>query len=257
MKEPTGMNFKSRCSSISFDTYANIPNPVDQFTQDVITIMEKTIPKTSSNHHQKCLKPWFNDTCKTTVSARKNALQAFKRHPDIKHLIEYKRLRAAAKRAVKKEKRASWLKFIRTANNRTSLKQAWSVVRKIEGKRADSSISHLSVNGQFVTSREDIVNELACALHAKSSSINYDPQFQQIKHAVENHVINFDSDNAEAYNELLTMSELKNAIACSGNTSQGPDGIHYSVIKKFPPCTLNVLLQLYNKIWQDGSFPGL
>ena len=53
------------------------------------------------------------------------------------------------------------------------------------------------------------------------------------------------------------MAELQKAISRTGNSSPGPDGIPYIVLRNLPLPTLRVLLALYNRIWSDGTFPSI
>ena len=57
------------------------------------------------------------------------------------------------------------------------------------------------------------------------------------------------------YNELFTDRELKIAIKQQKNTAPGEDTIHPQMIKNLPPETLKYLLDMYNKIWEEGEIP--
>ena len=62
-------------------------------------------------------------------------LDQLKRHPDLQHVIQYKRKYDASKTA------ASWWDIVATVNNSTSLKTALNVVRKIEEKQSNPNPS--------------------------------------------------------------------------------------------------------------------
>ena len=78
-----------------------------------------------------------------------------------------------------------------------------------------------------------------------SSSRNYSEKFQNIKKQEEKIKLNFTSSNTEEYNSLFNITELKDAIAVSKDTSTGPDDIHYHY----------TLLHIFNGIWTTGVFP--
>ena len=50
------------------------------------------------------------------------------------------------------------------------------MVRKIQGKGKSSSLGHLKVNNENVTSKKDISNTLADVFSKNSSSENYSPK---------------------------------------------------------------------------------
>ena len=57
------------------------------------------------------LVPWWNKECDEAVRNRNVAYRRFKKYPIIFNAIEYKRLRAVARRVIKEAKRCSWRKF--------------------------------------------------------------------------------------------------------------------------------------------------
>ena len=65
----------------------------------------------------------------------------------------------------------------------------------------------------------------------------------------------FASDNEEEYNCLFSLSELKTAIILAGNTSVGPDDLHYSFFRHLSDATLNTILRTLNNLWQEHVFP--
>ena len=55
----------------------------------------------------------------------------------------------------------------------------------------------------------------------------------------------FRSDNLETYNQPFTLYELKLSISKSGNTSVGPDLLHYTFFKNLSEQGLQNLLSAY------------
>ena len=100
--------FSRLCENLVVDNYANLADPISKFTKDVVDIMEKTIPKTSVGFTSKPRKPWFNAACKQAINERRKALDQLKRHPDLQHVVQYKRKYAIARKIIKASKTASW-----------------------------------------------------------------------------------------------------------------------------------------------------
>ena len=66
----------------------------------------------------------------------------------------------------------------------------------------------------------------------------------------------FSSNNTECYNELFTMSELVDSVRRCGNTSVGPDMLHYAFFKHMDETQYEPLLKLFNTVWITGTFPA-
>ena len=63
----------------------------------------------------------------------------------------------------------------------------------------------------------------------------------------------------ENYNDLLnnpfTMTELKHALQKFKMSAPGNDQICYAMINQLSENSKDVLLELYNKVWEDGKLP--
>ena len=129
------------------------------------------------------------------------------------------------------------------------------MVRKIQGKGKSSSLGHLNINNEKVTSKKDISNNLADVFSKNSSSENYTPKLKNIKQQKEKRNLKFSSDNSEIYNRSFSLSELKDAHSKAHDSSPGPDDIHYKFLKHFPDSSLLVLLKTFNDIWETGNVP--
>ena len=104
-------------------------------------------------------------------------------------------------------------------------------------------------------STKDISNALGGNFQKNSSSSNYSQQFQDIKMEKERENLNFQSQNKEKYNLPFKLSELKNSLDKSHDTTAGPDDIHYQILKHLPADALETLLNIMNEIWRTGKFP--
>ena len=55
----------------------------------------------------------------------------------------------------------------------------------------------------------------------------------------------------------LTMSELEIARNGTGYTATGQDQLSYAMFRKLPDQVLSIILELFNKIWREGSMPKI
>ena len=248
--------FKKSClTKLNPASSTNQEDHITHFTNTLITIAEECIPKyptTTKNN-----KPWYNRECKEAIRTRRTALRKFNKNPTTVNLTNYKNYRAKARRKIKEAKRTSWKNFVTKLNTNTKIKTVWNMIRKITGKYNNTPIKHLTKNNIKVTSKKDIANLLAETFAQNSSQKNQNPTFQTRKQKEEKKKINLQSQNNENYNQLFSMTELKEAVTKAHNTAVGPDEIHYEFLKKLPNSSKNYLLKIFNDIWVSGEVPAL
>ena len=249
-------DFMKQCTqNINNKHFANTEDGLALFTHTLLDIASNTIPKSSSTLHGKH-NPWFNKECKEAVKCRKRALRKFKKQPTNDNLRKYREARAKTRAILKKNKRVSWRNFVSKLNVYTSIKKVWDMVGKINGKRANQSISHLNnPDGSKCTEKQDIVQLLAYEFEKNSSSNHYSPTFKIYKTTAEKQRLNFSSNNTEDYNIPFSLNELKVSLNKCHDTATGPDDIHYQFLKHLPEVSLIVLLGIFNNIWRTGKFP--
>ena len=135
------------------------------------------------------------------------------------------------------------------------MNKIWNMINRIKGRKNSASVKHLSVNNNLITDRRDIANTLAKQLAYNSSSNQCSDKFLKFKQNDEKKKINFSSSNDEVYNKEFSSEELKLSLNRAHDTAEGPDRIHYQLLKHLPPESLSLLLDIYNHIWRTGDFP--
>jgi hypothetical protein len=116
------------------------------------------------------------------------------------------------------------------------------------------AIHHLLVDDNKIEHPKDIANTLASTISFNSSHEHYSKSFEKSRVQQEKRSLNFNSDHSEYYNELVSLSELQDALRQCHDTAVGPDDIHYQMLKHLPDTALSSLLHIVNDIWQTGSF---
>jgi len=92
-----------------------------------------------------------------------------------------------------------------------------------------------------------------------SSCLNYPPRFVNVTLPIQtrllrnamSHMTPIDPD----LNQDFSINELLSANNDTKNTTPGPDNICYEMFKHMSIKSLEVLLQLFNKIWFTGNIP--
>ena len=252
-KQADWTTFKTLCSLQLNEHSFESDDTVTDFSNILLEIADKTIPKSSIS--SKPRKPWFDDECKQAIKERKNSEKAFRRSPCHSKLSAFRIHRAKARRTIKQKKRASWKQFVSSINNRTPMNKIWNMINRIKGRKNSATVKHLTVNNNLITDKLDIANTLGEQLSFNSSSEQCSKQFLKHKRNDEKKKINFSSSNDEFYNKEFSTDELRLSLNRAHDTAEGPDKIHYQLLKHLPPESLSLLLDIYNYIWRTGDFP--
>ena len=252
-KQADWATFKTLCSLELNRRSFESDEPVIDFCNRLLEIADKTIPKSSIS--SKARKPWFDDECKQVIKERKNAERSFRRSPCHSKLSSFRIRRAKARHTIKQKKRDSWKQFVSSINNRTPMNKIWNMINRIKGRKNSSTVKHLSVGNNLITEKTDIANTLAEQLAYNSSSDQCSDRFLKHKRIEEKKKLNFSSSNDEYYNKVFSEDELKSSLNRTHDTAEGPDRIHYQLLKHLPAESMSLLLDIYNYIWQTGDFP--
>ena len=126
--------FENLClQELTVENFENHPDPIQKFTETLLQIANKCIPKTSTNS-TKIKKPWFTDECDEAIKARKKAERLFNRLPTSLNLDNFRIYRAKARRTINLSKRKSWKTFVSNLNSHTPINKVWNAIRKIKRK---------------------------------------------------------------------------------------------------------------------------
>ena len=250
LRRANWVEFRSLC--VKYLTQNDTTYSADLFTQKLISIAKQCIPYNTTSHKQN--RPWFSQKCREAIRLRRAALRKFNTEPTTPNLISFKHCRANARKIIKEAKRNSWQNYVSKLNTSTKLKTVWDMIRKIAGKKQTTPLKHLSVINKKITTKKAIADILAETFSQNSSTQN-NQKFQRIKQYTEKKKINFSSKNSEDYNQLFTLPELVDSISKSHSTAVGPDEIHNEFLKNLPDESLRYLLNVFNTIWINNTFP--
>lgn len=87
-----------------------------------------------------------------------------------------------------------------------------------------------------------------------SSSYNCDVKFNQSRKQREK-FLNFFTARLYGYNARITWAEMNAALGATSDTSPGPDGIHYSMLKNLHETGKRFLLEVLNMVFDSGRLP--
>ena len=250
-------SFRVQCrNELTVDIFDHLEDDIKVFSEKLIEIATDNIPMTSP-FHKKCSKPWFDDDCKAAKRERNKACRLNRRYPCLANHIKVKVASAHARRTYKRKKRESWKNYVSNINSRTPTKKVWNMISKITGKNIPRHLLHLkdTNSGELITNNLDIANKIGETFEKNSSSLNYSEDFRRVKQRDEEKPLNFNTNETFAYNKPFKLRDLKRSIKKSKDSTPGPDGIHYRLLKNLPDSSLKVLLDIINKHWNSQTFP--
>lgn len=94
------------------------------------------IPKINAHSPTKRkLVPWWNSKCDSTVKETKKAFNRYKKFPTEENKINYKKLRAKARKTIKESYKSSWRNLLSSFNSRTLSHTFWKFFKRYEGSK--------------------------------------------------------------------------------------------------------------------------
>lgn len=239
------------------EVFDSIDEGTDYFTSLILDAANRTIPK-SKGLLKRLSIPWWNEKCKEAIRKRKSALRKFSRCMSEQNYINYKKLKAEARRIIRQSKRESWQSFISSISSKDNIKQVWQKINLLKHKSISNPLTVLKNGNQMCDNPVDIANCIGQRLAFVSSEASCDARFLEYKHENESQ-INFGNDDGERfdYNKSLTMVELEAALAQTSDSAPGPDGIHYQMIKNLGNEAKHFLIDLYDMILLIGKVPSM
>ncbi|GFV69352.1 probable RNA-directed DNA polymerase from transposon X-element [Trichonephila clavipes] len=231
-----------------------VDEAVFNVTEAIRNAADAAIPKTSNSPRKLC-KPWWNASCQQAKKEQRRAWGIFRRYPTSDNLIAFKRAKALARRIRRQCQRESWIQYVSSITSSTTSQQLWRKVKAANGLYRDFNIPILETSTALYSSPLDVAHLIGKTFASVSSSDSYSPAFQATKNRLERTPINFRCRQPLPYNCDFDMLELKRALSSAHNTSPGPDGISYELLRHLNEDSLVSLLYLFNRIWREQVYP--
>lgn len=121
--------------------------------------------------------PWWNEACDISIRNKKKAYNKYKKTNNIFNLIEFKRLRAIAKRTIIDSKKLTWKHFTKTLTTTTPPSEVWGKIKAMKNIPVKKNIKFLQTDTLNLTESIDIANELGRKFEENSNNSTLDPLF--------------------------------------------------------------------------------
>lgn len=240
------------------DDQGNTEDWSKSFSNVVKNAAEKAIPIKRQRERNKMV-PWWNQDCTDAIRARNKAFKRLCRRPIESLVIEYKKLKAMAKRTIKKVRKESWQKFCGTLGKETPLRRVWNMIHRMSGINRALASPVLIEEGKVAVTEKEKSEMLVEAFQQVHSEANVSVEGQLRRRVMldtEGYKLGQSDDNSDVMNLFFSMRELRQAIKRGSPTTPGRDGLGYEIFQHMDEWTMGELLALINNIWEEGKLPA-
>lgn len=228
---------------------------VEQMTNLILEVAEKCFKKTNGTVKRAPL-PYWNVEIHKANKERKKAQKKYQQQSSISNKIDFQKKRAHARFVKKQARRNKWQEIFNTLNCHTPVGVMWNLVSSMKRKKKKNEIKTLKIFDDEKTDEPLIMAEIFAQLFEKNSATeSYTSRFRRHKKTVESRPFRIGKD-AGVMDEPFTLEELESALSKCHEGSPGPDSIHFNMIKNLSEMGKLKLLEGYNKMWKDQTFPA-
>ena len=230
------------------DTIENIEEAYSYIKDTILIASRATIPKTRINSMKRPCLPWWTPECANERRKTRTAFRHMKRNHNPITIRTYRRRLATKVRTFRKAKASSWKSYVSRLQAKTPTSQVWQKIRKINGKYIPKPHPTLKINDNIVTSHKDVAD--AFAKHYTSMS------FTRNQQRIPHYLLNEDKTEDPTLNLTFNMRELEGSLQqLEDKKATGEDTIENAMLKNLPSISKQYLLDLFNKLWNEGTYP--
>ena len=217
---------------------------ITTLTDIMLSTAVKHVPTTKPQiPHAKAV-PWWNKDCEYATLTRNRERHRHERYKTQQTLESLRRAQARCHKVIRQAKADSWSEHVNQFNRFTPLTKIWNLTKTFtNNKQTLNKALLINHNNNTISDPQQITNLLADHYHNKSA---------QLPSTIP---LTYRKAPRNEYDNIFTMSELNDAIANSGNTSTGPDKIHYAFIRHLGPTARTHLLNAFNKSFTTNTYP--
>ena len=170
--------------------------------------------------------------CRNAIKERNQKRNRFLKSRTDEALVEYKRAKGRAQWVIKTAKRECWQRFCSSFNKSTNLGTLWKAVKSMSGHSRGACIPPISSIDGSPLDNLGKAEMLAKTFAHASSNANLSPAFTNLKREL---TLDLERTDNSSLSYLIDAHEVVDALGKCGNSSPGPDGIHYEMIRRLPP----------------------
>ena len=229
---------------------------MDTVTEAISSAAKASVPKTK-RLRTKVSAPWWSPACQLAVAQRRRAQRQYQKCASDENLYLMKTAQIQCQNLITSEKQKAWQEKASEFNRFTPTGKIWQLMKMfhLQRPRQKPFPQLVSADGTSVTEPDQVVEEFAKHYTKISANYTYDAEVVNELNQLSRNC-QFDSANDEIYNTPFTLQELRIALCKCGNTSVGPDDIHYAFFKNLTLRSAEHLLTAINDLFLNDTFPA-
>lgn len=241
---------------LRIDDSLDVENLNSEVSYSIICAAEGAIPKSKPKTLTRIV-PWWNEKCRQAVKDRNRAFRLLKRTHNFQSLIEYKQQQAVVRRTVRRAKRDYWREFCSSIGRTTPVERVWGTIKKMKGNGKAYDYPVLIDGERAITDSKEKAEIIAKTLVKVHSTENLSQEeIIRREETLSKFQVDMQAGEGEGVlNMPFTRSELNGALRKLGKTAPGKDQICYSMLKNITEEGQEVILKLFNRVWETGVIP--
>lgn len=234
---------------------------IERIYAELISVIQNAarecIPKSKGKRVGKIV-PWWNEECAIAVKRKRKAFKILRKTHNWENMIIYKKAQAETRRTIREMKKKYWRSYCEEIGKNTPIEEVWSMIKKMSGLRREYEYPVLCIGEEIAISDEEKAEMFRKEFSKINSSDNLMRECKEKREKLlKEHP--FILEKKRVTNSCLdapfSYSELKRALKNTKASTPGQDGISYVMLKKLSDESLKIILQFYNKVWEEGILP--
>uniref|UniRef100_A0A3P9PFS3 Reverse transcriptase domain-containing protein n=1 Tax=Poecilia reticulata TaxID=8081 RepID=A0A3P9PFS3_POERE len=228
-----------------------------EISKCIINRAKSCIPRSNGNRKKKIV-PWWTPECSIAIKQRNKAFKTLKKIICFQDLINYKRKQAEVRKIIRNAKRDYWRKYCETLGKNTALDRVWNTIKKMSGNSKESFFPIIKDNENIIIDNKNKAEVLAKVFAKVHSTENLDNKEKLGHETIKQRNIDL-IHNDEEYDDFINMKfslfELNRVLRNSSKSTPGNDQITYNMLNKLSDVSKEIILKLYNNVWEEGILP--
>ena len=167
------------------------------------------------------------------------------------------------RRIVRKSKKEYWIKFCNSIGRSTPIERVWGMIRRMRGCGRSYGYPVMQDGDSIVTSskrKAELIAKVLVKVHISDNLSQVEKEGRADTVARYSNVLLDEgagsSEEGGMLDKLFSVTELNNALRKLGKSTPGRDSICYGMLENLGERGKEVLVKLFNKVWQEGIIPS-
>lgn len=243
--------FSARSADIILDDIG--VESYDAFSEALLKVAEKAIPRTSGKIHRRVVS-WWTDDIKLAIKQRKTALRRLKRNNNSLNRKLLAQATVKARKLIREGQKKAREEICKSISPQTPIRTVYDNIKMIQGVNSPKSLRMLKINDQTYTEPQKMADIMAEHFCATSATRNYNIVFQIDKGLVEREILDI-PENDHPMNNDFSMLELSLALSKCKGKSVGINQISYGMLKNMNTIAKQTFLRILNFLWRERKYP--